>query len=419
MRFGLQTYGTTGDVRPLVALAAGLRAAGHEVVLTAASVDNVDHSALCAALGVEYVRLAYPMPFDIFAFTRRISAVADPLRHVAMLYQESLYPHFDEMYAAAEELCACSDVLIGLYAAFPLKIAARKAGKPCVQVFLSRAMIPSAYQPPFGARLGRPVHRLLWLAVGRAVDARLKADMNRFWQRAGLPPVADVLTGVWQSERLNLLAASPLFGDLLPDQQDRFRACGAFNMPAGAEPWEMPADLERFLAAGEPPVYMTLGSVSRHTPDEARALLRETARLAGCRAVIQAGGDHPPGADGEVYYLGRAAHDQVFPRCAAVLHHGAPGTAQSVCRAGRPSILLPFLYEHALWGRELYRLGIAARPIPSRRATPERLARAVRAVLADRDLGRRAAEVGARLSTEDGVRRAVEILDRELAAPVH
>jgi sterol 3beta-glucosyltransferase len=85
-----------------------------------------------------------------------------------------------------------------------------------------------------------------------------------------------------------------------------------------------------------------------------------------------------------------------------------------VSRSGRPSILLPFLEEHAIWGRELFRLGIAARPIRSRRAAPERLARAIRAVLADGEMCRRAARVGERLRTEDGVRRAVELLEQEL-----
>ena len=54
MRVALVSYGTAGDVRPLVALAIALRANGHEVVLA----GDADGAALAASYGLDFRPLA-------------------------------------------------------------------------------------------------------------------------------------------------------------------------------------------------------------------------------------------------------------------------------------------------------------------------------------------------------------------------
>ena len=54
MKIGIQTWGSNGDVRPLLALADGLQKAGHRVTLVVSSIDNQNYAAICQQLGIRY-----------------------------------------------------------------------------------------------------------------------------------------------------------------------------------------------------------------------------------------------------------------------------------------------------------------------------------------------------------------------------
>jgi UDP:flavonoid glycosyltransferase YjiC (YdhE family) len=56
MKIGIQTWGSEGDVRPFMALAAGLRSAGHDVTLVVTDVMGRDYTALGAAFGVPVIQ---------------------------------------------------------------------------------------------------------------------------------------------------------------------------------------------------------------------------------------------------------------------------------------------------------------------------------------------------------------------------
>jgi sterol 3beta-glucosyltransferase len=52
MRVGVQGWGSEGDLRPLLALAARLRAEGHSAQLVLTAIDGNDYAPSCRALGV-------------------------------------------------------------------------------------------------------------------------------------------------------------------------------------------------------------------------------------------------------------------------------------------------------------------------------------------------------------------------------
>jgi len=78
-----------------------------------------------------------------------------------------------------------------------------------------------------------------------------------------------------------------------------------------------PEPLRQFLAAGPPPVYMTIGSMMAADPSfqETTRLFTGAARLAGCRAIIQTDRINPGDgvASPDILYLDRAEHHRVFP----------------------------------------------------------------------------------------------------------
>jgi sterol 3beta-glucosyltransferase len=110
--------------------------------------------------------------------------------------------------------------------------------------------------------------------------------------------------------------------------------------------------------------------------------------------------------------LEQAPHDWLFPRTAAVVHHGGAGTTAAGLRAGRPTIVCPFFGDQSFWGRRIHALGAGPAPLPQKRLTVEGLAGAIREVTTDPAIRRNAAMVGERLRQEDGVGRAVEAIER-------
>jgi UDP:flavonoid glycosyltransferase YjiC (YdhE family) len=193
---------------------------------------------------------------------------------------------------------------------------------------------------------------------------------------------------------------------------------GSFDLPETAEPWTMPPSLAEFLAAGPPPVLMSLGSSSLLDPDSDAALMAGAAREAGVRAIIQSFSPRHPSdsRDGPLYFVSRVPHRRLFAHCAAMVFHGGAGTTHSVAKAGLPSVVVGFASEQIWWGRRLVRLGAAARPLARGKVTPRLLAGRVRMIMDSPEMKRCALALADSLRGEDGVAAAVRCIETDLAA---
>jgi len=103
-------------------------------------------------------------------------------------------------------------------------------------------------------------------------------------------------------------------------------------------------------------------------------------------------------------------HAWLFPRVAAVVHHGGAGTTAAGLRAGIPTIVIPFFADQPFWGHRVAALGVGTAPIPRKDLTAERLAKAIQQVVNDPGMRQRAADLGAKIQAEDGVAHAVAIV---------
>jgi UDP:flavonoid glycosyltransferase YjiC (YdhE family) len=281
--------------------------------------------------------------------------------------------------------------------------------------------VPSDFDHPLtmpGA--GKRVHRLLWWLTRALINRGLKHYSDRLRRQVGLPSLKDVVTQIWLSPHLTLVAVSPTMCEARPDWPASAHVCGFLDMPNLAMEGQLSPDLAGFLAAGDAPVYMTFGSwMPRDRVGQAKALrlLTEAARGAGCRAVIQAPSAAACGfhGDDDILYVAAAPHHVVFPRCRAIVHHGGAGTTQSAMRAGTPSVVVANISEQEHWGKELRRLGIGGRPAKRRSVTAAALARRIRHVLASPAMKVRAAQVAHAMEGEHGVDTAVALVMRTFA----
>lgn len=417
MKIGLQTWGSHGDIRPFVALADGLRAAGHEVTLVITCVDSDRYEALRARSRFELRVVATPVVPDaqvLEAAGKAIVRERNAIRQTQLAIEAFLLPAEAEMYRASEQLAAESDLVIGHYFLYTLGAAAEKLGRPCVSVVLAHGAVPSAHQPPSGLpNLGRVGNGLAWRLAGRVLNRAFKKYPDRLRAANGIAPARDMIDNVWASDYLSLLAISPAICERRPDWPAHVRVCGPLDTPDSVAEGELSGPLESFLCGGDAPVFMTVGSMLPGSGErQAIALLADAARAAKLRAIIQAPGWEQLGfqCSDQLHFVDAVPHAAVFPRCRAVVHHGGAGTSQAALRAGVPSVVIHHTAEQEMWGRELCRIGVAGKPIPRRRATPARIASALRTVTGSATLAANAREKGARLAKEDGVAEAIRLI---------
>jgi sterol 3beta-glucosyltransferase len=423
VKIGLQTWGSNGDIRPFLALAGGLRASGHEVSLVVTSVDNKDYSSYGRELGFAISPVG-ALSYDektIRHIMDKLSRSRNPLRQIEMIMVYFFNPLLSEMFEASQSLCRANDLIIGHFLHYPAQAAAERAGKPYATVMLSHGGIYSKHSQIFGVpNLGKWMNPYWWKLYHFGMDRIMGSEVNNLRKRAGLPPVKNIADTVLMSKDLNLVAETSAICRKEPDWPDYHHVCGFFDVPNAAEKWTMPEDLKTFLGSGPPPVFMTVGSMLSldTSPDIITETLFQGAVLAGCRAIVQSRWDELPDFPDHprIYKIQKVPHQYIFPSCSAVVHHGGAGTTHSATRHGCPSIVIEHFGDQEFFARELQHLGVAPKVLHRRNITATALARAIRTVLDSPDMKKRAEELSGLMRKENGVKKAVELIENRFVS---
>lgn len=414
MKIGLQTWGSNGDIRPMIALADGLQKAGHQVTLVVASVDNRSYADTCAELGIAYRQVPPHIDFDLQEFAQRTFEM-NTLEWLLALLDASFFPFEHELYAASQQLANENEVLIGHHFLYPLKLAAKKQDKPHISITYCHAAIPAKSHPPFKfPDLGRWLNQLQWHLLDWTFDWGLKKRLSQLWLAEGMPPFKHVFSSLINSDILNIVAAEPFLCPYHHEWEPLNQVTGFFNLPDYAEPWQPSEALQAFLASGSKPVYMTFGSLQQSVPEWSMEMFIEASQRAECRAIIVSSSPKYPvdTHQGEVFFIGRHPHAPVFQQCAAVVHHGGAGTSQTATLNGCPSIVIPFMDEQLFWAEQLHRANLAAKPLPAQKANAILLAERIRSVLNTPEQAAKAQQVAKDFVPERGVTQAVALIEQ-------
>ncbi|NIM95839.1 MAG: glycosyltransferase [Anaerolineales bacterium] len=176
--------------------------------------------------------------------------------------------------------------------------------------------------------------------------------------------------------------------------------------------WRPSKELIEFLEAGPPPVFVGFGSMLASQPEQVSSVVIEAVRKSGQRAILHAGwaglGGQLPST---VFPISYAPYEWLFPRMSAVVHHGGSGTSGFSFRSGVPSIIVPFGFDQFYWGDRARELGVGPEPLPFRDLSADLLADAIQRSISSPVMRSRAAELGRKLSNEDGVGRAAQIIN--------
>jgi sterol 3beta-glucosyltransferase len=114
----------------------------------------------------------------------------------------------------------------------------------------------------------------------------------------------------------------------------------------------------------------------------------------------------------ECYQLDKVPHDWLFSRIDAALHHGGAGTTGASLRAGIPTLIKPWFGDQYFWASRVQKLG-AGLKVPSLRVSD--LADALTKATTSRIMKEKAASIGERIRSEDGVHMAIHTIDTYLS----
>lgn len=420
MKIGVQAWGSEGDIRPLVAIGHGLVQRGHDVELVYTDIADRRYEGIAASLGFTARPVATPVIADLNElYEIGLGAInaSNPLVQGKIIYDRLLKPVEDAIFAAAVDLCRRTDLIVTHLLLNQARAAAELAGKPAVSVTFAHTLVPSRHTHPHGMpRLGETGNAVGWAIARFVLNRVMLGPVNDVRRRVGVPPDRDLLLDGWASHLLNLVAVSPALCPEPPDWPAWNRVCGFLALPATSHEQVAP-ELDAFINAGAPPIFMGFGSlmpVSSSYLTETVALMKEAARLAGCRAIIQA--EVPPERGDRVMVVGRCPHAEVFPRCAAVVHHCGAGTTHTTLNAGVPSVPVPHVSDQYGWADQLRQLGVATRAENRRSLTAKKLARRITEVLANPGMRTNAAAFQARMQDDDGPARAAILIEEAASA---
>jgi len=424
MHITILAVGSRGDAQPYVALGAGLQAAGHDVRIATHEVfrDLVTGRGLDFAL----IRLNPQEMLKQEAGQAWLEAGKNPI-HFARHMARAFTPLLHEMLTDCYHACIGSDAIIFSPLAIGALPAAEKLGAQAVLAPLwanlpTRAY-PSLYAPPlpFGGPLAETYNRLTYdlAALPKRLFGRpIWQAINR-WRSdvLGLPPTSpaemrrQMLAGGWPM----LAGYSPTVCPPPPDWPAWVHVTGYWFLDA-EQSWQPPAPLVDFLHSGPPPVYVGFGSMAGRDPDRRAAIVLEALARSGQRGILLKGwgGLQPRDLPGSVYAIDSAPHDWLFPRMAAVVHHGGAGTTAAGLRAGIPTIIAPFFGDQPFWGKRVADLGVGPQPIAQKHLTAERLAAAIRTATTNQAMQEQARGLAQRISQEDGIARAVEVFHTDI-----
>ncbi|HTY54567.1 MAG TPA: glycosyltransferase [Candidatus Binataceae bacterium] len=421
-RITLLAFGSVGDVVPYLALANGLETAGHDVTFVSPRkftnlarhhvsnfrpVDEDPQAVLSSPTGQEWLASSYNLP-KLIAATRKIMEHNLP-RYAAHALRESKGADVIVSTNLASLVAAHAAESVGAVhiPAYPMPVT-------------PTAAIPSAMVPlpvSFGNRAANWLsHRLYYIACSLLMNSlanRLRREIFGLRATIAVEP--------FRSIRNQTVPMLYCYSSAVLPRPPKWKSCtcvsGYWFLPAIPE-WKLPSGLDQFIDAGPPPVCISFGSMVDREPERTAEIVIESLRRAGCRGVIVSGwsGVKAVAPSDAIFVIDAVDHGLLFPRMAAIVHHGGAGGTAAALRAGIPAVPVPFFADQFFWAKAIDRLGVSPASVPRKDLSVDSLSKAITEALGNHSYRERARVVAEKLRTEDGVGNAVRFIEQYLPA---
>ena len=350
MHITMLTLGTRGDVQPFIALGVGLQQAGHQVQLATYS----DFESLIRSYGLSFSRISGDAQTTMLeeAGQKAVDAGGNPIVFMRR-YAETLEPIVERVLVDSWAACQGADAIIAHATAFWGYDIAEKLAIPFylagLQPYSPNRDFAHPMMPP-NLPLGYVFNPLTYVLIQQI-----------FWQPFRKP------VNTWRSKTLNLpiwrqnpfrgkgwLQIPILYGyspTVVPTPRnwpEHHRVTGYWFLESPSN-FSPPSGLVSFLEAGKPPVYIGFGSMTGRQPELMAEIVLAALAKSGQRGILLTGWGGIGNADlpESVFKLDAIPHDWLFPKMAAIVHHGGAGTTAASLRAGAPTIVVPFTADQS------------------------------------------------------------------------
>lgn len=350
MRVLLSTYGSRGDVQPLVGLGLALQALGAEALI-------------CAPADAEFLQLldqvGLPLAPAFMPVRQWIEMAKRSGLDLPRLAAKMVPAQFDAIAAAAKGCDAI--VATGLFPSVAAaQTVAEKMGVQFIFTGFYPIILPSPHHPPmqypgWPHPPGVTDNLTLWKFNAEAMNALFGGAVNTHRTSIGLPALDNVRDHVLTHRPW--LASDPVLSPWRPTDLIDVVQTGAWIMP---DTRPLPAELEAFLEEGDPPVYVGFGSMAMHTAEDPARAVIEAIRAQGRRVVLARGWANLGPIDNrdDCFAVGEVNQQALFARVAAVVHHGGAGTTTAAACAGAPQVVVPQVADQPYWASRVTELGI-------------------------------------------------------------
>ncbi len=411
MKVSIIAIGSRGDVEPHLALAIGLREAGHDVtVCTHPEFENFVRS---RSIGYRALTIKVKPILEGVSGQKWVEETQNPARTLYEMLQVAK-PLFNDLMRECLECAKESDAIIySTLAGFAGSTAAEYFKIPGIS---SHLQPPSRMQP----LLGGPTHNievlkgmLEWLAVvmsEKLIWSQIKLPLNRWRLELGLKPVKKPLltTGLDLAGSPSFYAYSQSVVARPSDWPDFVHQTGYWFLPEDPL-WIPPDELVEFLGAGLPPVFVSFGSMTSSDPLKMTETIVEALSWVGCRGIIGAGwaGLGAVKLPDNIICIDAVPYGWLFPKMSVVVHHGGAGTTGTALRAGVPSVVVPCLLDQFFWAQRIVSLGAGPKPIKRKNLNARLLAESISEAAEKSIYNENTKRIASQLQSEYGVNKAI------------
>lgn len=414
MTITVLAVGSQGDVQPYLALAVGLKNAGYSVRFAA----NSNFAGLAARYELEF----FPIQSDSFEFTRNSKTQSwldsESIPNLILSTNRVIRPMLAGIIADVFAACEGSDAVIYHSYALPfvhyfcqqLKIPSIPASLHPMPTRSYPAILSNMRRSPskaFNLLTHLLVHQISWQVFLPVV--------RKYWRgKTSLPfigPYREILKG----QMPILCGYSPFVLPASEDLPKHVTVTGYWFLDPYPD-WQPAPALLEFLKLTPQPIYIGFGSMGNPAKNKTTGdIILKALAQTGQRAVLSTGwsglGTDQP-LPKNIFLIKNTPHRWLFPQMAAIVHHGGAGTTGASLSAGVPTIVVPHFGDQYYWGRRVAELGVGPEPIVRKKLSAERLAATLSTALHDSGMREQAANLGAKISAEDGVKKAVEVIGR-------
>ncbi|QDT39849.1 glycosyltransferase [Stratiformator vulcanicus] len=405
----LLPFGSHGDVHPFVGLGLELKRRGHRVTLA----TSAHFAGLAERQGLEFVPFGTEEDYE---YVTTHPDLLNPRRSFNVLTHDGVGRILREQYRLIERLHHEGDLVVVANAfGFAARTAQESLGIKLVTVHLQPSMLWSDYQSPalYGITANAPrwVRRFqLWFGRNVVVDPAVRGVTDELRSELRLPPVRNTFR--WWNSPDSVLGLWPEWYG--PSQPDWPRQLTLTSFPLWDENQEaeLPANLQQFLNRHPQPIVFTPGTANR----QAASFVREA--VAACDMIkrpaillTRFGENRPKSLPESINLVDYVPLSELLPHVSAIVHPGGIGTVAQAIAAGVRQLIVPIANDQPDNASRLERLAIGL-TVPMPRFNRRGAADALRQLLADEQMQRRAEELSRRLSASEGLRRAADAVER-------